>query len=157
MPDHADKARKLIRDSLYLALGTADAAGKPWVSPVYYTPHDYTDFYWVSSPQARHSRNLAQRSDVSIAIFDSHAVVGKAEAVYLTATAVQVPDEELESAVAIYNSRLPELKQFEPQELVVPGLFRLYRATATEHSVLIRGSDPEYGKGADSRLAITIR
>jgi hypothetical protein len=40
---------------------------------------------------------------------------------------------------------------------VAPGLFRLYRATATEHSVLIRGSDPEDGKGADSRLAITIR
>lgn len=111
----------------------------------------------MSSPQTRHSRNLAQRSDVSIAIFDSHAVVGKAEAVYLTATAVQVPDEELESSVAIYNSRLPELKRFEPQELVAPGLFRLYRATATEHSVLIRGSDPEYGKGADSRLTITIR
>jgi hypothetical protein len=112
----------------------------------------------VSSPQTRHSRNLAQRSDVSLAIFDSHAVVGKAEAVYLTATAVQVPDEELESAVAIYNSRLPELKRFEPQELVAPGLFRLYRATATEHSVLIRGSDPEYGKGglsADDHHPVT--
>jgi hypothetical protein len=56
----------------------------------------------------------ASRSDASIAIFDSHAVVGKAEAVYRTATAVQVPDDELESAVAIYNSRLPELKPFEP-------------------------------------------
>lgn len=37
-----------------------------------------------------------------------------------------------------------------------PALFRLYRATATEHSVLNRGSDPTYGKGADSRLTITL-
>jgi hypothetical protein len=50
---------------------------------------------------------------------------------------------------------LPETKRFETGELLAPSLFRLYRATATEHSVLIRGGDPKYGRGADSRLTLS--
>lgn len=156
MTDHAALAKRLIDDNLYMALGTADAAGVPWVSPVYFTPHYHREFYWVSGPETRHSRNIAARPDVSIAIFDSQVVIGTAEAVYISATAEQVPDEELEKAAAIYNNRLPTQKHFNLPDLLPPALFRLYRATATEHSVLIRGSDPEHGKGADSRLVITL-
>jgi uncharacterized protein YhbP (UPF0306 family) len=156
MTDHAALARKLIDENLYLALGTADASGVPWVSPVYFTPHQYSAFYWASSPDTRHSTNIAARAEVSIAIFDSRAIVGTAEAVYISATARQVPDDEVAAAAAIYNSRLPEAKRFEAADLAAPGLFRLYRATATEHSILIRGGDPEYGTGADSRLVVSL-
>ncbi|NEA34696.1 pyridoxamine 5'-phosphate oxidase family protein [Streptomyces sp. SID13031] len=156
MPDRVAIARKLITDSLYLSLGTADAAGTPWVTPVFFTPDGYTDFYWVSSPETQHSRNLGERAEAAIAIFDTHAVIGAAEAVYLKATAGQVSDADLEPALAIFNGKLPESKHFELAELVAPAAFRLYRATAVEQSVLIRGGDPEYGKGADSRLVVTL-
>ncbi|TCN38264.1 nitroimidazol reductase NimA-like FMN-containing flavoprotein (pyridoxamine 5'-phosphate oxidase superfamily) [Kribbella orskensis] len=156
MPDRVETARQLITDNLYMALGTADESGTPWVSPVFFTPHEFTDFYWVSSPDTQHSRNIAGRPEVSIAIFDTHAVVGTAEAVYCKATAQQVPDEELEAAAAIYNSKLPDTRAFPPSELVAPAIFRLYRATVHEHSVLVRGGDPELGKGHDSRLVITL-
>jgi nitroimidazol reductase NimA-like FMN-containing flavoprotein (pyridoxamine 5'-phosphate oxidase superfamily) len=156
MTDHAALARQLIDENLYMALGTANARGVPWVSPVFFSPHEYREFYWVSSPETRHSQNLAERTEVSLVIFDSRVVVGTAQAVYVEATAEQVPDEELEPAAAIYNSRLPEQRHFAPAELVEPALFRLYRAHAIEHSVLIRGSDPEYGKGHDSRLVVTL-
>ena len=148
-------ARDVITANLYLVLGTADASGTPWVSPVYYTPDGYSTFYWVSSPDALHSRNITVRPEVSIAIFDSHARIGRAEAVYLTALAAPVPDEELPAAAALFNDRLPESKRFEAEELLQPSLFRLYRANATEHSVLIRGGDPKYGRGADSRLTLS--
>jgi uncharacterized protein YhbP (UPF0306 family) len=148
-------ARDLITANLYLALGTADASGTPWVSPVYYTPHGHSTFYWVSSPDTRHSRNIAVRPEVSIVIYDSHAPVGGAEALYMTAVAAHVPDEELPRAAALYNDRLPETKRFETGELLPPSLFRLYRANVTEHSVLIRGGDPKYGRGADSRLTLS--
>jgi nitroimidazol reductase NimA-like FMN-containing flavoprotein (pyridoxamine 5'-phosphate oxidase superfamily) len=154
--DHAAIARRLIDENVYMALGTADGRGVPWISPVYFSPYEYREFYWVSSPETRHSRNLAERAEVSIVFFDSRVVVGTAEAVYVEGTAQQVPDDELEPAAAIYNSRLPEQKHFLPDELVAPGQFRLYRATAIEHSVLIRGGDPEYGKGADSRLVVSL-
>ncbi len=46
-----------------MTLGTADEGGTPWVSPVWYAPDGYTEFLWVSDPEARHSRNLAARAE----------------------------------------------------------------------------------------------
>jgi hypothetical protein len=71
-----------------------------WLSPVYYAGARYSDFYWVSSPQAQHSRNIEQRPAVEIVIFDSTAAVGKGEAVYVAADATALdcptrwPDRE---------------------------------------------------------------
>ena len=58
-PDLNAMARRVIDASHYMTLGTADPDGSPRLSPVYYTPARYSDFYWVSSPEAQHSRNLA--------------------------------------------------------------------------------------------------
>ena len=52
-------AKSIIDSNLYLVLGTADETRLPWVSPVYYSSVRYTEFYWISSPEARHSHNLA--------------------------------------------------------------------------------------------------
>ena len=57
--------------SVYMTLATADADGVPWASPVWYATEDGRDFYWVSDPGARHSRNIAQRPEIAIVIFDS--------------------------------------------------------------------------------------
>jgi Pyridoxamine 5'-phosphate oxidase len=57
----ADIARRLIRSNMYLTLGSADGAGSPWVSPVFYVAQGHAQFLWVSSPDARHSRNVAAR------------------------------------------------------------------------------------------------
>jgi nitroimidazol reductase NimA-like FMN-containing flavoprotein (pyridoxamine 5'-phosphate oxidase superfamily) len=69
--DLAARARAIIDANLYMVIGTADEGGRPWVSPVYYAPAAYREFFWVSSPDTTHSRNLAGRPDVSIVIFDS--------------------------------------------------------------------------------------
>lgn len=57
-------AREIIDVNRYMTLGTADAGGRPWVSPVWYAPEDQLEFFWVSDPQARHSRNLDGRTPV---------------------------------------------------------------------------------------------
>ncbi|HYJ61095.1 MAG TPA: pyridoxamine 5'-phosphate oxidase family protein, partial [Actinomycetota bacterium] len=57
-------ARAIIGSSLYMVLGTADEIGNPWVSPVWYAHGGGSTFFWVSSPDARHSRNLAARPDI---------------------------------------------------------------------------------------------
>ena len=41
------------------------------MSRVHFATADYVDFYWVSDPGAMYSRNLAQRPQVSMVIFDS--------------------------------------------------------------------------------------
>jgi nitroimidazol reductase NimA-like FMN-containing flavoprotein (pyridoxamine 5'-phosphate oxidase superfamily) len=75
----ADVARSVIDANKYMALGTADEAENPWVSPVWFASEDYRNFHWVSSPDAKHSRNLAAHPEVAIAIFDSSVPVGGAQ------------------------------------------------------------------------------
>jgi uncharacterized protein YhbP (UPF0306 family) len=149
-------ARRVIDANKYMTLATADNAGTPWASPVYYTPEGYDVFYWASSPHSVHSRNLARRPALSIVIFDSQVAIGAAEAVYMVARADIVPDVELERCAATYGSRFPELRVFGPDELRAPAELRLYRARVAEHSVLVAGSDPEFGRGVDSRLVVTL-
>ena len=40
-PDLGAIAKAIIDSNLYLTLGTADEAGRPWVSPVYYATEGY--------------------------------------------------------------------------------------------------------------------
>ena len=58
--DLDEVARAIIDRIRYMVLGAADDGGRPWVSPVYYAPSDYSELYWVSSPEARHSRSILE-------------------------------------------------------------------------------------------------
>lgn len=49
--------------------------------------HRYREFFWASSPTVQHSRNLAERPQAGVVIFDSRVPAGTAQAVYLTVTA----------------------------------------------------------------------
>jgi uncharacterized protein YhbP (UPF0306 family) len=129
--DLAAVARTIIDANQYLTLATADALGQPWASPVFYATADYTEFYWISVPEATHSRNLAQRPQIAMVVFDSTAPEGTGQAVYMSAAAEQVPDGDLDQALALY-----------PGPISAP--YRLYRATAFEHSILC----PREGGGA---------
>ncbi len=146
------RAAAVIEANKYMALGTVGADGLPWVTPVYFTPDGHDTFYWASSPNSLHSRNLAERPDVSIAIFDSTVPIGGASAVYFRAQAALVPDDELEACATLYSSRYTELRAFTAEEL--RDDLRLYRARATEHWILVTGRDPEYGTGLDSRRPV---
>ena len=149
-------ARSVIDGNKYVTLATADATGKPWASPVYYTPDGYGELYWASSPDSVHSRNVAARAEVAMVVFDSQVPIGGAEAVYMAAHVALVAEHDLERCAALYCSRFAELREFTPDELRPPALLRLYRATVTEHSVLVRGSDPVFGRGVDTRIVVTL-
>src|SRR4051794_18360219 len=92
MPDHAATARAVLDRNRYLTLATADRDGRPWSSPVWFASEDHRSFWWVSRPDAVHSRNIAARPDVAAVVFDSTVVPGTAQAVYLRATAAQIDD-----------------------------------------------------------------
>ena len=93
---------RVARTSCYLTLATADEHGSPWSTPVWFASADLVDFYWVSSPRARHSVNVAQRPDVALSVFDSHQAPGTGVGVYVRATAVQVPDADLDGGLAVF-------------------------------------------------------
>jgi nitroimidazol reductase NimA-like FMN-containing flavoprotein (pyridoxamine 5'-phosphate oxidase superfamily) len=145
-------ARILIDSNMYMALGTADETGRPWVSPVYYAADRYTDFYWVSGPDTTHSRNLATRADVSIVIFDSQAPIGTGQAVYMLASAEEVTSAELQHGIDVFSrrSKAHGERKWTLDDVRQPAFHRLYRATAAQHWVL----DPTVHPG-DHRIPVS--
>jgi nitroimidazol reductase NimA-like FMN-containing flavoprotein (pyridoxamine 5'-phosphate oxidase superfamily) len=149
--DLAAIARAIIGSNLYMVLGTADDQGRPWVSPVYFAPAAYTNFYWVSSPEARHSRNLAVRPELSIVIFDSGAPISMGQAVYMSATAQELTDiDEIGHGIAVFSERTLAHggKPWGIDDVRGSATLRLYRATASEQWIL------EPGAPTDRRVAV---
>ncbi|TDV57360.1 pyridoxamine 5'-phosphate oxidase family protein [Actinophytocola oryzae] len=153
MGEHPLEARAdaVIQANKYLTLSTVDEQGRPWATPVYFTPDGHTHLYWVSSPDSLHSRNITANPDISVAIFDSTVAIGQAQGVYLTAHAHLVPEAELADRARLFSSRYAELRHLPAEELRAPADLRLYRATVTRAWVLIRAGDPDYGTGIDTR------
>ena len=154
----AAEARRIIEATKYMALGTADESGHRWVSPVWFATDDCRYFHWVSSPDARHSQNLAVRPEVAFTIYDPSVEVGTAAAVYISGTAEELTGTDLERGIEIFGrlSRTNAGRDWGLEHVQPPALYRLYRATAAEHYVLIRGSDPERGRGVDRRERVEL-
>lgn len=56
-------------------LATVSADNKPWGTPLHMAFSDNT-VYWLSSPNAAHSRNIAERPDVCITIWSRDKTKG---------------------------------------------------------------------------------
>jgi Pyridoxamine 5'-phosphate oxidase len=147
-----EMARRVIDANTYMVLGTLDPDGQPRLSPVFYTAARYRDFYWVSRPNAHHSRNLAERPHVRIVIFDSRRRPGEGEAVYVAADAGEIPQEKLPDVVG-EAFRTDTGTQFTAEELSREVGLRLYLARATSYEVHVPGGHPTHGRGFDSRQA----
>jgi nitroimidazol reductase NimA-like FMN-containing flavoprotein (pyridoxamine 5'-phosphate oxidase superfamily) len=141
----SDELRAIIDANRYMTLATAGEDGRPWATPVWFATDDYRQFFWVSKPEARHSRNLAARPELGIVIYDSSVAVGGASAVYLSAVAAEVADEGLE----VFNRRgeAQGLRPWTREDVLPPARHRLYRATASEHFVLT---------ASDERLPVSL-
>ena len=156
--DLGDRARSVIDANRYMALGTVDKAGQPWVSPVWFATEDYRNFHWVSSPDAKHSLNLAAHPEVAIAIYDSSVPVGGAQAAYMKGEAGELTGDDLVRGLEVFDrvSREDIGRGFGLEDVQGSALFRLYRATVSEHWVLVAGRDPERGSGVDRSEPVTL-
>lgn len=153
MTDFSDMARGIIESNRYMVLGTADEAGVPWVTPVWYAQSDYRRFIWVSSPDRRHSRNVRARPEVSIVIFDSQVAVGGARAVYMSARAEELSGADLERDIAFFDTASQAqglTRRWALEDMLAPAPYRLYRATVSQHWVLDPDSSP------DDRAEVTL-
>jgi Pyridoxamine 5'-phosphate oxidase len=131
-------ARAIIDGNLYMTLATADEAGRPWASPVYYAVEGYREFIWVSRPESTHSRNLAVRPELGIAIFDSTLPINTGRGVYVSATGGELTGPDAGGAIATFSSRslMHGGEEWTLADVRAPSEFRLYRAIASEHSVI---------------------
>jgi len=137
--DPATIARRIVDKNLYIAVATADQTGQPWASPVFYAHVGYRDFFWVSEPDATHSRNLRERREVGGVIFDSKAKLNNNDqGVYILGVARELPAHETTEGIQIYSQRSVELggNQWTVEDVRDPSGHRLYQATAEALYVL---------------------
>ncbi|MQY10487.1 hypothetical protein SRB5_05950 [Streptomyces sp. RB5] len=154
------RARAVIDGNLYMVLATVGPDGAPWASPVFYATEDGRDFYWMSSPEVTHSRNVAHEPRVSIVLHDSTAKVGTAAplALYLSARAEELDGDGIPEALRVYpgdpsrGGRPPA-----PEAVRAPGKWRMYRARVTEYSVICpRDGGPCAEHGLDHEHRTTL-
>lgn len=158
--DLAAHARAIIDANLYLTLGTADPDGRPWTSPVYFAAAGAREFYWVSAADARHSRHLAERPQVSMVIFDSTVAPYHGRALYAVGEARELSGSDLERALGTYPR--PEgrgVTSVTLDEVTAPAPYRLYRATASDLWVLCPREPRQpcllHGLAKDHRARVT--
>jgi Pyridoxamine 5'-phosphate oxidase len=154
----ADVARSVIDANSYMALGTADGAGNPWVSPVWFASEIPWPLAATTDENGDARPSSALIGEVGIAIFDSSVPVGGAQAVYMKGVAQELMGAELEQGLEVFDrvSRQDIGRAFGPDDVQGSALFRLYRATVSEHWVLIPGRDPDRGSGVDRSERVAL-
>jgi nitroimidazol reductase NimA-like FMN-containing flavoprotein (pyridoxamine 5'-phosphate oxidase superfamily) len=133
-----DAARRILDANSYATLATADADGRPWATPVWFAELGLRQFMWLSRTTRRHSRNLAQRAEIALVVFDSTAPVSAGNAVYVEAAAAQVPDTDLADALPAFNAKCEAsgLPTWDESKVSRAAPHRLYRAIASQVWVL---------------------
>ncbi|MEV6167187.1 pyridoxamine 5'-phosphate oxidase family protein [Streptomyces sp. NPDC051954] len=145
-----DEAQALVRGIIeanrYLVLSTADAAGRPWGSPVYFAHIGCTEFFWVSSPEVTHSRNIAVRPEVGIVVFDSQVAISTGQGVYMPAVAELVDDDATARGIEAFSRRSVAHggREWTGEDVRSGGAIRLYRATVDSHWILAKDGSPDH-------------
>lgn len=152
-------ARALIDANLYLTLGTVDADGRPWTSPVYFAPTGDWEFTWGSATDAEHSRHLAERPEVSLVIFDSTVPPYHGRAVYAVGRARELAGDELDRALLGYPRPTGDgSSEVTREDVSGAGEYRLYQVTASELWVLCPREPghpcPRHGLKKDHRTPV---
>jgi nitroimidazol reductase NimA-like FMN-containing flavoprotein (pyridoxamine 5'-phosphate oxidase superfamily) len=133
-------ARAILDAGSYVVLATADGDGSPWASPVWFAKEDYRELYWVSSPGARHSRNIAVRPQIAMVVFDSTVPPGTGQAVYMTAAVEQLTDPAaIEYGIGVFSresARQGGKKEWGLDQVTGEARLRLYRARVHEFWIL---------------------
>jgi hypothetical protein len=93
-----------------------------------------------------HSRNIAVRPEVGIAVFDSHAEIGTGQGVYMSAAATLLEDGETARGIEAFSRRSVAHGGREwTSGDVRPGAgLRLYRAIADSLWMLAKDGQPDH-------------
>ena len=128
-----EKVEKLLQTIHYATISSVDSGGQPWAAPVWYVLDD-NHVYWWSPIEARHSKNIANNPKIYITIFDSTAPEGEGFGLYMRAEAGVLTDDELDSAIDLYNQSTKIFK-LNRENCTGNAPTRIYKATVSQRWV----------------------
>ena len=104
--EFAKRAREIVEKIIYITIATVCEDGSPWNPPVYSAHDEEYVFYWISSQDAIHSKNVRRTGKAFLVIYNSTVKEGTGEGVYIQARAAEVNDEtEIALAIQSHYSR----------------------------------------------------
>jgi len=123
------RAREVFTSIRYATIATSNGQGDPWNTPVQAAHDREANIYWLSDKRSQHSRNVRQNPNVFIVFYDSTALPGEGEGVYLKATAVELAelDEIRQARHIIGEADVPSAEKFAGDSIL-----RLYKAVPTD-------------------------
>lgn len=148
----AVEAAHVLAANRYMVLSTSPASGRPWASPVYFVNSGLRRFLWVSRPESAHSRNLRDRAEVAIVVFNSQVEIGQGRAFYATAIAKPVPDDDLVDDLSVFSegSVADGAGTWGRARVTGEAPLRLFRADVTAAWVFATDDGP------DRRIPVTL-
>jgi len=150
-------ARRIIDRTLYLTLATAGADGMPWCTPVYTAFSTRYEFYWGSGRDAQHSRNIRENPHVGAVLYDSSAIEGSGEGVYMKGLAQELSPDECEEGLNVLRTRSAMADTFYPLQFYLKDTsVRIYRLQPSDFYMLMPGGDPDSGAYTDKRERIDV-
>jgi uncharacterized protein YhbP (UPF0306 family) len=110
----ATVARSLLRAAPLCAISTMAPGGRPHVNTAYFAWSDRFEIVWLSSPAARHSRNIDASGTAAIAVFDSRQTWGDTDrGIQLFGTARQLRGRAAEEADRLYARRFRDARDLD--------------------------------------------
>lgn len=116
--NHKSIVKQIIENCTYLTLATTDGK-KPWANAVFFASDKVFNLYFTSYNNSRHVKNILKNPNVSVAIFDSHIILGTgAQGVQIEATCHRVTTKALAEAIeVVYKKRFPDPKERAKRDL----------------------------------------
>lgn len=139
--------RGIIKDNLYLTLGTTDGL-TPWTAPLLYAISEDFVFYFISQLDLLLTQHLLKNPVVSFAIFDSHQKEGTGNGVQGSGKAYLLPETELVEALKWFHTVVVPMK---PESFIPPAPYRFFKLVP-EHFYVLDPNAP-----TDKRVEVKLR
>lgn len=137
--------RRLLDGTALCALATVAPDGRAHVNTVHFCRSDALELFFLSHPNARHSRNLEANAGMAVAVYtSSQEWGGDDEGLQLFGSCAAVGPEEVSEAERLYGRRFARYVAW--RSTVEPGTaageYRFYRFRPERFQLL---SEREYG------------
>lgn len=100
-------ANEILQKIPYLNLATVSDDGKPWNTAVWYAKDSSYNLYFVSPKETVHAKNIDNRPECFVTIYDSTVPEGEGVGVYIEAEVIKLskPNEIVKAISCLYKAK----------------------------------------------------